>query len=373
MAVVVRETVPFVDLGRLHQEVSGELSEAFDRVMRMGSFSLGPEVEAFEAEFAHLMGAAHGVGVGSGTDALHLALRSLGVGEGDEVITAVNTFTATAEAIVMAGARPVFVDIDPDTYLMDLDLVEAVITPRTKAIIPVHLYGQCVDMDAVNAIAARHGLKVVEDACQAHGATRGGHVAGTSGDAGCFSFYPSKNLGAAGDGGMVLTNDPDVAARVRLLRNHGEDERRLHVEVGYCSRLHGLQAALLRAKLPRLAAWNESRRVAAERYEEALSGLPVVLPATAARARHVYHLYIIRTSDRDAFRSRLAERGVQTGIHYAVPLHAEPAFAYLHYKDGDFPVAERVASQIVSLPMFPYLSSAEVQSVARAVAEAADG
>lgn len=370
MTVVESTQIAFVDLDRQHQAVAVELNDAFRRVVDNGSFTLGTEVDAFESEFAAYVGCSHAIGVGSGTDALHFALRACGVGEGGEVITAVNTFAATAEAIVMCGARPVFVDIDESTYLMDLDAVEAAVTDKTRAIIPVHLYGQCVDMGLVIKIARRHGLKVVEDACQAHGASRGGVNAGVAGDAGCFSFYPSKNLGALGDGGMVTTNDAAIDARVRSLRNHGEDSRRLHVEVGYCSRLHGLQAALLRAKLPMLTAWNASRREAAALYRAELADSPVVLPAEAPDAHHVYHLFVVRADERDTLRSRLADRGVQTGIHYAVPLHLEPAFADLGYGHGDFPVAERVVRSIVSLPMFPYLDPDEVRHVARSIREA---
>jgi len=362
--------IPFVDLTRMHDEVTAELRDAFERVMRQGSFTLGPEVEAFEREFAAFVGVSRSIGVGSGTDALHFALRACGVGAGDEVITAVNTFAATAEAIVMAGARPVFVDIDPDSFLIDLDAVEAAITPRTRAIIPVHLYGQCVDMRRLLRIAQASGLKVVEDACQAHGASRDGIAAGSAGDAGCFSFYPSKNLGAAGDGGIVTTNDPAIADRVRLLRSHGEDGQRLHIEVGYCSRLHGMQAALLRTKLPRLREWNALRAQAADEYRRLLPGDRIALPSVAADGQHVYHLYVVKTRDRDRFRARLAERGVQTAVHYPVPLHLEPAFASLGYTLGDFPQAESVTAQIVSLPMFPHLSTGEVQTVAKAVEEA---
>ena len=365
----LRRTIPFVDLSRQHQVVRVQLDAAFARVVDRGSFTLGEEVSAFEAEFAQYLGVDEAVGVGSGTDALHFALRACGVQPGDEVITAVNTFAATAEAIVMCGARPRFVDIDPDTYLMDLDAVESAITPSTRAIIPVHLYGQCVDMTRVMEIARRHGLKVVEDACQAHGARADGHTAGTAGDAGCFSFYPSKNLGALGDGGIVVTNDPEIAARVRLLRNHGEDASRLHVESGYCSRLHGLQAALLRAKLPHLDEWNALRRQAASQYDEAFAGLPVKTPVVRPSAHHVYHLYVVQVEDRDAVRASLAEQQVQTAIHYAVPLHLEPAFSDLGYARGDFPVAEAVIRRILSLPMYPYLESGEISAVRSALEE----
>ncbi len=370
-SAALRAAVPFVDLARQHSAAEPALSAAFERVMDRGSFTLGEEVDAFEQEFAAYVGTRYAVGVGSGTDALHFALRASGVGEGDEVITAVNTFAATAEAIGMCGAEPVFVDIDAETYLMDLQAVEAAITDRTRAIVPVHLYGQCVDMDHVRALARRHDLKVVEDACQAHGARLNGNTAGAAGDAGCFSFYPSKNLGALGDGGMVTTDDESIAMRVRSLRNHGEDDSRLHVESGWCSRLHGLQAAMLRAKLPHLDDWNARRIEAAHLYDGALSDSGVVTPFAARGATHVYHLYVVRAKERDALRAALGARGIQTGIHYAVPLHLEPAFAACGYVPGEFPVAERAAREIVSLPMYPYLTTDEVLSVAAQVAEVA--
>lgn len=363
--------VPFVDIARQHERMDGRLEAAFRRVLEHGAFTLGPEVEEFEREFAAFVGARDAVGVSTGTDALHLALRALGVGPGDEVITATNTFAATAEAILMAGARPVFVDIDPETYLMDLDGVEAAITRRTRAIVPVHLYGQCVDMVRVREIADVSGLRVIEDACQAHGASRGGIRAGQAGDAACFSFYPSKNLGAIGDGGMVVTGDAGVAASIRLLRNHGEDASRLHTVPGYCNRLHALQAAFLREKLPYLEEWNRSRQRAAAAYRETLEDADVVLPTAAVGAEHVFHLYVVRVQERDRVRAELAERGVQAAIHYAVPLHLEPAFAPLGYAEGDFPHAEKAAAEILSLPMFPYLTEGEIALVGAALRESA--
>ena len=368
--IVGEQTVPFVDLSRQHAAVEPELEMAYRRVVERGSFTLSEEVEAFEREFADYVTTSYGVGVASGTDALMLSLRALGIGAGDEVITAVNTFAATAEAIVLAGATPVFVDIDENTYLLDLDAVETAITERTAAIVPVHLYGQCCDMQRLMAIARQHGLKVVEDACQAHGATRSQASAGCLGDAGCFSFYPSKNLGALGDGGFVATNDPQLAERVRLLRCHGEGAERLHVEVGYTSRLHGMQAAFLRAKLPMLDHWNALRREAAMGYSANLDGAQVVLPDVVDGAGHVFHVYCVRVNDRDAVRAKLSAAGVQTGIHYAIPLHLEPAFANLGGRLGQFPVAEKTVGEILSLPLFPYLTSAEVDWVSDALREA---
>lgn len=371
MVMGVRQgAVPFVDLTRMHAAMSSDLSRAFERVVTQGGFTLGHEVERFERAFAAHMGAHEAVGVGSGTDALHFALRALGIGPGDHVVTVVNTFAATAEAILMCGAVPVFVDIDRASCLMDLDLLEQAITPETKAIIPVHLYGQPLDMSRIMRIAREHGLRVIEDACQAHGALLGdGRRAGTAGDAGCFSFYPSKNLGALGDGGMVVTDDSRIADRIRLLRNHGEDSSRLHVELGWCSRLHGMQAAFLAEKLPHLEDWNNMRRDAGRIYDELLGGLADVSPVARAGADHIYHLYVVQVSDRDRVRARLAELGVQTGIHYAVPLHLEPAFSVSGNAPGDFPVAEKVTSSIVSLPIFPHIQAEEIEDVVAALRE----
>jgi dTDP-4-amino-4,6-dideoxygalactose transaminase len=370
-SVAPRLDLPFVDLARQHRAARAQLDAAYDRVITRGSFTLGDEVDAFEREFARFVGVKDAIGVGSGTDALHFALRACGVGPGDEVITAVNTFAATAEAIVMCGATPVFVDIDEATYLMDLHAFENAITAKSRAVVPVHLYGQCVDMTRLLDIAARNGLKVIEDACQAHGAQLHGYRAGAAGDAGCFSFYPSKNLGALGDGGMVTTNDAGIARRVRSLRNHGEDDRRLHVESGYCSRLHGLQAAFLRAKLPFLEEWNSLRIETAGLFDDALADSGIITPATAPGALHVHHLYVVRVRERDRVRQALAERGIQTAIHYAVPLHLEPAFAGCGYARGDFPVAERVVGEILSLPMYPYISEDEALGAAAALREVA--
>ncbi|MGV8083334.1 MAG: DegT/DnrJ/EryC1/StrS family aminotransferase [Coriobacteriia bacterium] len=359
--------VPFVDLHRLHSDIADSLESVFRSVVDKSAFVLGEGVASFEADFANYIGTEHAIGVGSGTDALHLALRACGVGPGDEVITVPNTFAATVEATLMAGARPVFVDVDERTLLMDLDALEEALSEKTRAIIPVHLYGQPVDMVRLMEIARRAGVKVIEDACQAHGAYCGTRRAGSFGDAGCFSFYPGKNLGALGDGGIVTTNDEAIAARIRSLRNHGEDASRLHTEPGYCSRLHGLQAAFLREKLPHLDRWNASRMDAASRYDELLSASDVVFPGRAEGVSHVFHLYVIRTRNRDEMRKALADRGIQTGIHYAVPLHLEPAFSGFGYTKGAFPVAERAAESIVSLPMHPFLTSEDVEHVVKAV------
>lgn len=359
--------IPFVDLSRQHEAIADELNEAIQRVVRKSSFTLGEEVDAFEREFASFCGVEFAVGVGSGTDALHFALRACGVGPGDEVITAVNTFAATAEAIYMCGAKPVFVDIDDATYLIDTSKIERAITEKTRAIIPVHLYGQPVDMREILSIAERHGLKVIEDACQAHGAENGGIIAGASGDAGCFSFYPGKNLGAMGDGGIVVANNPQIAEKVRLLRNHGEASKYNHVEPGFCSRLHGLQAAILRIKLKYLPAWNAQRIKAAKQYTELLQDCPVITPVAQPEALHVYHLYVVRTRERNELISNLAGDGIATGVHYPTPLHLEPAFESVGYKLGDFPIAEAVASEILSLPIYPYLTATEIEVIVNAL------
>jgi len=364
-----RRTIPFMNLQRLQQAMGNSLEAAFFSVTRDTSYTMGPVLERFESDFAAYIGVRHAIGVGSGTDALHLALRACGVGPGDEVITAVNTFAATAEAIMMAGARPVFVDVDEDTLLMDLDAVEAAVGPATRAIIPVHLYGQPVNTLRLTEFAQSRGIRIIEDACQAHGARCGKLRCGGIGDAGCFSFYPSKNLGALGDGGIVTTDDDEIADRVRLLRNHGEDATRLHVEQGYCTRLHAIQAAFLTEKLPYLDEWNALRMRAAGLYDDMLGAADIVLPSRNAGVTHVFHLYVIRVKFRDTVREELGRLGIQTGIHYAVPLHLEPAFAHLGYSSGDFPVAERAADSILSLPMYPYIDYDEVARVSDAVSE----
>ncbi len=287
----------------------------------------------------------------------------MGIGAGDEVITVSHTFIATAEAIILAGARPVFVDIDPDTYLMDVQQIEARITPHTKAIMPVHLYGQTVDMDPLMELAGRHGLKVIEDACQAHGAEYKGRRAGGLGDAAAFSFYFSKNLGAYGEGGFITTNDDDLAHKVRMIRDHGSERRYYHDLIGWNARLDELQAVVLRAKLPHLEAWNEARRSHAARYNELLNGLPVTTPVERSGNRHVYHLYVIRVSDRDRIQAYLKEHGIGSGIHYPVPVHLQKAMAYLGYQAGDLPVTERIVEEILSLPMYPELNDEQISFI----------
>ncbi|HZD60939.1 MAG TPA: DegT/DnrJ/EryC1/StrS family aminotransferase [Anaerolineae bacterium] len=359
--------IPFVDLVSQHSRLSKEIEEAIGDVLARGSFTLGGTVQRFEEEFAAFCGVDYAVGVGSGTDALHFALRALGVGPGDEVITVPNTYIATVEAIVMCGARPVFVDIDEDTHLMDASQLEGAITEKTKAIIPVHLYGQPADMQEICRIAARRGLKVVEDACQAHGASMAGIRTGCFGDAACFSFYPSKNLGAVGDGGIVVTNNKEVYERIARLRSHGEESKYTHTELGYCSRLHGIQAAVLGIKLKYLDRWNKARRYNAGVYDSHFESTPIIKPVCKDLNDHVYHLYVIRTKDRDELREHLAAQNIETGIHYPIPIHLQPSMQEYGYKKGDFPVTERVVDEIVSLPMFPELEDSDIERVASEV------
>jgi len=364
--------IPFVDLAAQRRALAPALSEACLDSLDRGDYILGRDVLEFEREWAEWTGVRHAIGVDSGTSALELALRAHGIGEGDEVITVANTFVATAFAIYHAGARVVLVDADPVTYLMDPALIEAAITPRTRAIMPVHLYGQPADMDAINAIARGHGLKVIEDACQAHGARAGSFRTGALGDAAAFSFYPGKNLGAQGDGGMLVTDDDEVAERARLLRNYGQRVKYTSEIVGYNRRLDTLQAAMLRVKLPHLDGWNAARREHAARYAEALADLPLVRPVTREGVEHVWHLYVVRVPDRDTVRERLAAEGIETGIHYPVPVHLQPACADLDYLPGSFPVTEAAAAQIVSLPIYPELPEDAPRRVADALAACLD-
>jgi len=359
--------VPILELKRQYERIKDEIDAAVASVFDSGWFVLGENVRAFEEEFARYCGVKYAVGVGSGLEALHLALLALGVGEGDEVITVPFTAVATTLAISFAGAKPVFVDVEPDTCLMDATKIREHITPRTKAIIPVHLYGQCADMDAINSIAREKGLKVIEDAAQAHGAMYRGKRAGALGDVGCFSFYPSKNLGAYGEAGMVTTNDESVAERVRMLRNYGQSDRYHHKLKGYNSRLDELQAAVLRVKLRHLDEWNEERRELARRYNEALTDCGVGLPVEREGRRHVFHLYVIRSPQRDALREYLRERQIGTQIHYPIPVHLQEAYKELGLRRGCFPVSERLADEVLSIPLFPELSESEVSAVIDAV------
>jgi dTDP-4-amino-4,6-dideoxygalactose transaminase len=356
--------IPFLDLKAPHAELREELEAASRRVLESGWFIMGPECEAFEAEFAAYCGARHCVGVGNGLEALHLILRAMGVGPGDEVIVPSNTYIATWLAVSYAGATPVPVEPDGRTHNLDPARVEEAVTPRTKAIMPVHLYGQPADMDAIGEIAARKGLRVVEDAAQAHGALYKGRRAGSLADAAGFSFYPGKNLGALGDAGAVVTDDADLADRVRVLRNYGSRVKYEHESRGYNSRLDELQAALLRAKLPRLNEWNARRRRVAESYSQQLEGVAgLTLPVVPEWAEAVWHLFVVRTPERARLQAHLAEAGVGTLIHYPKPPHMQTAYADAGHGAGDFPVAERLSEQVLSLPMGPHLSDDSVEYV----------
>lgn len=359
--------IPFVDLKAQYASIKTEVNAAVLGVLESCQFTLGPEVAAFEQEFAAYSQAAFGVGVNTGTSALHLALLAGGIGPGDEVITVPFTFVATVSAIHYTGATPVFVDIDPRTFTMDPAAIEAAITPRTKALMPVHLYGQPADMDPILEIAKRHGLLVIEDAAQAHGAEYKGRRAGSMGDMGCFSFYPGKNLGAYGEGGMVTTHNPEFARTLRMLRDWGAEKKYHHVLKGYNFRLESLQAAVLRVKLRYLEGWTEARRTAAGHYDRLLVNASVQTPEAMDYARHVYHVYAVRTQRRQALQDSLLAAGVQTGIHYPIPVHLLPAFADLGYSAGQFPHAEKAAAEVLSLPMFPELTQAQCETVARAV------
>lgn len=345
--------VGFSDLGQQWQAMRSDLMPALESLFATSQFCLGPAVECFEEEFSrYLGGSVQTVGVNSGTSALHLALLVAGVGPGDEVLVPTHTFIATAWAVVYVGATPVFCDVEEATGTIDVSDAEARITSRTKAIIPVHLYGQAADMSSVQALADRNGLAVIEDAAQAHGALLDRRSLGTIGLVGCFSFYPGKNLGAAGEAGAAVTAVPELAERMRALRNHGQTERYVHAEIGYNYRMEGIQGLVLSHKLRRLTEWTESRRRLAAFYEQALSDLPLVLPREM-RGRHVYHLYVVRTPHRDALRSYLSERGIETGLHYPIPLHRQPCFSGTRCNAGGFRQADLWAERGVSLPLHP--------------------
>jgi dTDP-4-amino-4,6-dideoxygalactose transaminase len=364
--------IPFVDLKKqyegIREEVLVEIAKALDGMQLF----LGPNVQAFDDEFARYCGAEFGIGVGSGTEALHLALQACDVGRGDEVITVSNTFFATVEAIALTGARPVFVDIDPETFNMDASQIERCITEKTRAILPVHLYGHPADMDPIMELARAHGLKVIEDACQAHGAEYRGRRAGSMGDVGCFSFYYGKNLGAYGEAGMVVTSDHEVAHRCRMLRNHGQGVRYYHSLMGVNGRLDEVQAAVLRVKLPHLDEWNDKRRTLAVEYGR---GLPssVMKPGEMAWAKHVYHLYVIKTPERDRLRSYLESRGVASGIHYPVPIHLQDAYrSYCGGNAVSLPVTEEVTAEILSLPIYPELTIEQLDHVCSCIRDFED-
>jgi dTDP-4-amino-4,6-dideoxygalactose transaminase len=366
--------VPFLDLNAHHRPFQAEFEAAIREVIEAGAFAGGPFVAKLEEEFAAYCSTRLAIGLGHGTEALWLSLLALGVGPGDEVITSPMTFMATAEAISFCGARPVFVDIEEDAYTIDPTQIEAAITGRTKAIIPVHLFGQVADMDPILEVAKRHGLPVIEDACQAHGAEYKGRRAGSIGVAGCFSFYPGKNLGAFGEAGAVVTNDARLAATIQVLRDHGQEKKYQHALIGWNARMDGIQAAVLRVKLRRLEAANEARRLRARLYDRLLGGADALIcPRELAERRHVYHIYAVRTSSRDQILAALAERGIGCGIHYPVPVHLQPAYRSLGYKEGAFPVSERCAKEFLSLPMYPELAEHQVETAARELLDLVSG
>lgn len=362
--------IPFLDLKAQYRQIKPEIDAAVARAIGNAQFVLGPEVAAFEERFANYCGAANCRAVNSGTSALHLALLSAGIGPGDEVITVSMTFIATTAAILYSGAKPVFVDVDPITWTMDPTTIEAAITSRTKAILPVHLHGLMADMDPIMAIARRHGLVVIEDAAQAHGAEYKGRRAGTIGDLGCFSFYPGKNLGAFGEGGAVVTDLPELASCISLLRDWGQEAKYKHVVAGYNYRMDGIQGAVLNVKMDYIESWTEARRLIAERYDRLLSDLPVACPRPPWHSRHVYHVYAVRSPRRDEALSSLQDAGIGVGIHYPVPVHLQMAYSQLGYHAGDLPVTEMLANEFLSLPIYPELlpeQTAEVASALRSV------
>jgi len=359
--------VPLVDLAAQYRSIQTEIDQAIQRILTNTSFILGDEVSSFESAFASYVQAGNAVGVSSGTAAIGLSLRAIGLQPGDEVITTAHTFIATAEAITNAGGRPVFADIDPSTFNIDPNHVEALVTDRTRAILPVHLYGQPADLTALLEVAQRRDLYVIEDAAQAVGAEIDGRRCGSIGHLACFSFYPGKNLGAYGDAGAVTGDDPALLARIRRMRDHGRTSKYEHVEVGYAERIDALQAAVLAAKLPHLEAWTEARRRHARRYSELLDGASVVLPVERAGVRHVYHLYVVRGPHRDALMEHLQANGIAAGIHYPIPLHRQPAYAPLGYASTSLPETERAAREVLSLPMYPELTETQLQHIADSV------
>ena len=364
--------VPFINLAKQYSSIKDEIDEAIGRVLERGWFVLGAEVEAFEREFSAYCGVKYAIGTGSGTEALHLALLALGIEPGDEVITVANISAPTVAAICFAGAKPAFVDIDPETFNLDPDRLESYLRQRkakgrVRAVIPVHLYGQAADMDPILETAAKYGLSVIEDACQAHGSEYQGKKAGNLGDAACFSFYPTKNLGAYGDGGIVVTNSGETAEKLRMLRNYGEKSKYYNVIRGFNSRLDEIQAAVLRVKLKHLYTWNGRRRRIASMYSDLLAGTLLKLPVEKSRARHIYHLYVVRSDHREELKHHLEISGIGTSIHYPLPLHLQPAYHDLGYRKGDFPETEQAALEVLSLPMYPELETEEIEYICRAI------
>jgi len=366
----VGKSIPFLDLKKTLEPIRNEVDEAIKRVIDNTAFVLGPELEAFEKDFASFCGTKYCIGTSSGTSALHLILLGYGIGPGDEVITVPNTFIATVEAIAMTGATPVLVDVEPDTALIDPGKVEEAITPKTKAIIAVHLFGQCSDVDKLKEIVKDRDIKVIEDACQAHGAMYKGKRAGNLGDSAAFSFYPSKNLGAFGEGGAITTNDDKLFERIKALRHHAQYSKNVHEEIGYNYRLDSLQAAILRVKLKYLDEWNEMRRKAASAYREYLNGLDLWIPEEKTDRKHIYHLFTIATDRKEEVGKALKDAGISWGEHYPIPVHLQPAFSYLGKGEGSYPIAERLMKNIISLPMFPGLSDDDVKYVCDTIKKA---
>ncbi len=362
-------SIPFLDLRAQFRSLRNEILPEVEKVLDSARYAQGPAAEEFERAFAEYCGARRCVGLNTGTSALHLALRCLDVGPGDEVITVPMTFIATVWAISYAGARPVFVDIDPRTRTMDPNLLERAITTRTKAIIPVHLYGFPADLDAIRAVADRHGIPLIEDAAQAQGARYKGTRLGGTGNLTCTSFYPGKNLGACGEGGALLTDDPEIAARACRLRDHAQSQRYHHDELGYNYRMDSIQGAVLSVKLRHLDAWNEARRTRATEYRRRLQGLPLGLPTVPDYAEPVWHLYVVELDGRDAIRAELGRRGIETGLHYPVPVHLQKAYGELGHRPGDFPHSEALATRCLSLPIYPELTNDQIGCVADQLAE----
>jgi dTDP-4-amino-4,6-dideoxygalactose transaminase len=363
--------VPYLDLKSQYQSIKPEIDAAIARVLDSCQFVLGSEVAGFEQEFAAYCGAAECIAVNSGTSALHLALLAAGIGPGDEVITVPYTFVASVAAITYTGAQPVLVDIDPRSFTMDVTAIEAAITPRAKAILPVDLYGQPADLDPIMEVAHRHGLVVIEDAAQAHGARYKGRPVGSIADMTCFSFYPTKNLGAYGEGGAVTTNNGNFAQSIRMLRDWGQDRKYHHLLRGYNYRMEGFQGAILRVKLRHLEKWTEARRAVVAKYNELLADAGVVRPQEISWARHVYHVYTLRSEDRNMLQQTLTEAGIQTGIHYPVPVHMQTAYSNLGYSQGAFPQSEKAAAEVLSLPLFPEMTDQQIQTVSQAVSRVA--
>lgn len=359
--------IPLVDIVRQDKKIQPQIFQAIRKITKKGDFILGKEVELFEKEFAKYCDVKYAVGVSSGSDAITLALRAINIRPGDEIIVQANTFISTVLPIIYLGAKPILVDINPNTYNIDVEQIEKKITKKTRAIFPVHLYGQVSEMDKILKIAKKHKLLVIEDACQAHGAKLNGKKAGSFGDIACFSFYPGKNLGAYGDGGAIVTNNKNLADKIKILRNIGQEKKYIHVEKGYNNRLDTMQAAILRIKLRKLDSWNKERRKIADVFSRALRNIVLATPIEAVGSRSNYHLYVIRVKKRDKLLEFLHKKDIQAGIHYPTPIHLHKALSDLNYKKGDFPLSEKYAQEIISLPIFPYMKLSEVDIIIKTI------